>query len=470
MTKYIVGYNVHGYRETSLNDEGLKNNNDSSVVIVISSKTESGEIGKYYKLVDLCIKNNRKVILISTEENNKVFKALARLMTSYRKYDIYYTPSIETVNAKYLETLESREPDFSEVQTFIGGDITAYADASNMIYGLESLVSAGDTEGLKVFFEQHKNSIEELGNVLDYMKSECEQHNSQELLENIDKNKIEIAKLQEMNNNSKAEITKLQDASNKGKEELEVIKRKVAELKSENDNLKANSESGVILNDYNELNLSNINYKVKRILYFKEISYVPYTNTLVKCIFRYIEELLSLNVKLLIYDNRTSLYNVYNPLIRITGKTYSQHKDTVMNTANKVVVAEPLPNIINDIVTNVNPITNESTDVLIIYDRMKNNKDIVKGNNITKYFVMNSSNELDNLTNHLHINDTSKIITRPDSNFAKDVIDIPCIEGFKTAGDDAKFSKYLTLASKHIKEQIIRYICTESKINDLAQL
>ena len=272
MTKYIIGYNVHSYKETNLNDSSLQSNLDSMLVIIISQKSEIGEIGKYYKVVDNFIKTNRRVILVSTDDKSKLFISLARLMTSYRKYDIYCVPSIEIVTANYLNKLEERTPDFSEVQTYIGGNVTAYTDASNIIYGLDTLVSEGDTEGLKVFFEQHKSSIEELSTVFDYMKTECEQFNSQELLDNIDKSKTEIANLQNVNTKSKIEIANLTEINTKYKDTEKLLKEKLTALKSENDSLKSNTDSGIILNDYNELNLANINYKVKRIIYFKEIS------------------------------------------------------------------------------------------------------------------------------------------------------------------------------------------------------
>ena len=187
---------------------------------------------------------------------------------------------------------------------------------------------------------------------------------------------------------------------------------------------------------------------------------MPYVNTLVTFIHRYLTEILGITANLLIYDNRTTFYNVYNPLLRVTGKTYSQHRDVLLSTQNKkAVVAEPLPNLIQDTVSYINPLTNEVIDTLIIYDRMKNVKDIVRGNNVYKFFVMNSEYELNALTGSLHINKTNQIITRPDSAFAKDVIDIPYIENFKSVGEDAKLSKYLSLASKHTGEKIILNIC-----------
>ena len=50
----------------------------------------------------------------------------------------------------------------SEVQAYIGGDVTAYSDMSTILFGIESLVEEGNIDGLKNYVEDRILSIEKL--------------------------------------------------------------------------------------------------------------------------------------------------------------------------------------------------------------------------------------------------------------------------------------------------------------------
>ena len=62
----------------------------------------------------------------------------------------------------------------------------------------------------------------------------------------------------------------------------ENLKRENEKIKNKNTDLQAQSESGgAVIKTYKELNTKLIDCKTKLIIYFKEVSYVRYTNSLV---------------------------------------------------------------------------------------------------------------------------------------------------------------------------------------------
>jgi len=101
---------------------------------------------------------------------------------------------------------------------------------------------------------------------------------------------------------------------------------------------------------------------------------------------------MKLNWKLLIYDNNTNMIANYG-LDVVTGDNYAGDKINILKK-KKVVVAEPFQSIIQDVIS-----SKDAVDVVVVYDRLRQYEDIVKGNNVTKFFIANSGNDNDNAIN-----------------------------------------------------------------------
>ena len=472
--KYIVDHKVHGYTPLDITDLAAVNGiTDSEVVIVTSSKCNKS-LGDYYKATESLLKHQNRVILIGIEDDNmNYFKSLASLMVTYKAYDIYTVGESDIIAGPYLINIEKREPDISEVQNYIGGDITAYNDLVTILFGIESLVEEGSIEELRDFLEEHILSIENFTSTIDGMKKKCQMFNSDELFD-------KIRELQQSNDSLKEKFDEQKESANNFKHEKEQLEVDIKELKRENQKLSArneelSNEAGYgksVIKTYNTINTQAIQCKTKLILYFKEISYVAYTNTLITQI-QQILETYKLKVKLMVYDTQTNLYMTYKPLPIITGKDYVSQKDTLIHKNRVFVVAEPNQSILNDIIT-----SEQCFDVVIIYDRMKEQNDIISGNNVTKFYIVNSSKDFKELKNIAKITDTSFVITHAHSsidNLAngksdRKFLDIPYINTFNTLTESAKTNKYMRLETSFTKQRLINTILTKSRINTLINI
>ncbi len=112
---------------------------------------------------------------------------------------------------------------------------------------------------------------------------------------------------------------------------------------------------------------------------------------------------------------------------QVDSAAFESNKAVLLNKTPKFVVTEPAPQILKDILQSINP----QFDVLIIYDRMKQATDLVEGNNVYKFWVVNSFNDYNTTKNLFKIDRTDTIITSPASRIAPDVIDIPRIKAYE---------------------------------------
>lgn len=461
MVKYEINFNIHGYEKLTVDDDAVSTITDDLVIVVVEKQCDA-ELGKYYKAVNNLLRNRNRVILISVNDENKLLKPIASLMTTFRAYDIYSIEEKEQISAKYLQTAEEREPDFCEVQSYIGGDVTAYSDMTTLLFGIESLVEEGNQDALKDFLQDHMGSIENLSFTLNNMKKTCDIFNSNELVDIINTMKKDTENL----NSKIAEKDKILDEVKHDRDQFKVdadtLKRENTKLRENNEDLQNQvANGGTILKTYNEVNTKLIKCKSKIVLYFKEVSYVQYTNSLVEQLMNFLKNK-KLKIKLLIYDTNTELYQTYSPLTIVRGEEYTTQGRNLINRTEKFVVAEPNQSIITDILESDN-----CFDVVIVYDRIKGVKDLVSGNNVTKFYVINSKKDYDAVTPIIHIIDTSTIITRDGAGIddAK-TISVSNIAGYSNSTDAAKTSKYIKMTDKN-HGNLFTYITEKSKINSL---
>ena len=475
MIRYIINENLHGFQKASINDTTFAEENNNVIVILIDKSCEQNT-GNYYRLIDKCLRNHNRVILVSVADDNKLFKPLASLMTTFSAYDIYEVADRNALTAKFIEKVEKRNPDYNEVQTFIGGDVTAYSDLNNILYGIESIINEGNIESLKAFIEEHMGSIENLTFTINNMKKTCDIFNSDELIDEINKLKKNIEdenkKVEELSKS--IEDTKLD--RDKYKAASENLQIKLNGMQDTNEQLKMQNETaGSVIHTYKDVNTQMLKCRAKIILYFKEISYIPYMNSLITNIMQVLE-MQGYSNKLLIYDSTAGIYDMYKPIQIITGKEFDSQKDTLVNKTPKFVVAEPNQMILESIL-----LSERCFDVVVIYDRMKGYTDIVSGNNVTKFYVINSAHDFDSVSAKLKLLDTSFLITHVNSSLPKDqkrnlkrtgeglptFLDIPYIEDYSKSTESAKVSKYLKLKTQQSKLPLVNTILEKSRINTL---
>ena len=463
MARYIVNGKISGMESKQVTDKELVETKDSLVVVILDSGT-SDKLYEYYSSIKNIILSGNKLVLINVARESNISKTISTLLSSYRCYNIYEVSNISLITEEYINDIEFREPTYEEVQTFIGGDVTAYSDISNILIGVESLVREGNLTGLQVFLEQHLNSISSLTEVFDYMKIVVDATNSGDLQGKIERLRdslenalTELEDTKVLNKETNIEKSKLKEDLTASQKELTKALADVTELR------RKDGESSPVLKTYTELNTSLIKCKVKLVIYFKEVTQVPYINSLIIALMEAMK-LRKLRAKLVIYDSRNGIPGIYKPLNVIGSSEYMNKRTAFTGKIEKFVVVEPNQIILDDILT----YTAEPYDVVIVYDRMRQANDIVVGNNVHKFFVVNSSADYNETRGILKINDRSTIITRPGSSIGNDVLDIPEIEDYAKSTDTAKTSKYLRAVTVNSNKILIQAILDKVRIDAIS--
>lgn len=470
MDKYLINCKMHGYTQVTVDDEKSVATKENIFIIVIDKSCDT-ILYKYYRFINSVLKNRNRVILIGIDDGNESFDTLASLLMLYDAYDIYKVDAKENISANYMLKLEDREPDIAEVQAYIGGDITASADMHNIVFGIENLVNDGDVEALKTFLEEHLISIENFTTTLNKLDKKCKLFNSNELIVKVNALQSNIESLNTIADTKDKKIEEIKYQRDEKSVEVENLKRENEKLKAKNTDLK-NSDGGstsTIIKAYKGINTQLIQCKTKIILYFKEVSYVPYVNTLVRQLMEVLDTN-KLTSKLVIYDSSTEMYNKYSPLQIVNGESFFPIKGTLISKTKRFVVSEANTSILEEVI-----MSDRVFDVVVLYDRIGGIGDLVTGNNVTKFFIINSNKDFEGLKQQLKINDTSFVITHSNSSIGRpnneqgNFLDIPTIEGYSTSTDAAQTSKYIRLKTAHTQVPLIDTILEKSRIKTLTK-
>ena len=247
-----------------------------------------------------------------------------------------------------------------EIEKFIGNVVVSYGEIANLLMNLQMVIKDGDVDKLINYIDNNMGVITESTKVIDYMKFmiggerskikdiseqskvdelsermatlESELSKSRDKEKNLEddckKQKELVAKTEEKLNKSNEEVEKLRKEKEKVEKALKDAEDKLGRVqegntggdtgvdlgeledkyKKEIDGYKNKilsleeliSASGPILSHYSEIQLSNVKAKVKSVIYFKEISYVRYTNSFIMNMLSIINKVHKLKAKLLV--------------------------------------------------------------------------------------------------------------------------------------------------------------------------
>lgn len=447
MTKYLVNNNIHGYEIINVKDYDVAFNKDDLLIVIVDKncKTDSSY---YFNLVDSALRCQTRVILLGVNDENDVFDAIASNMLMYKAYDIYQIEDKDLISAEYLIKITERHPDYNEAQSFISSSNVAYQDICTLIYGIESLINEGNIEGLISHIEKHTAAIEGMIVSINKMRKTCEIFNSNELVNNINELKAKIDDLMRQLDDKDSIIDEVKHNRDEFKVAVENLKRDIVKLK-ENAPVSGDTTGGSVIKSYAAFNTAVHGNSKAIVIYFKEISYVRYTNTLIEQIMSFLEKKKK-DCKLLIYDNNVNMLKFYG-LDVINGLNYASNKQAVLRK-KKFIVSEPVQALIQDVVSG-----DKASDIVIVYDRLRQYEDIIKGNNVTKFFVANSKKDIKEAMSikALGCEDTGNIITDCRNTFEFDdktkkveFLNIPDADPtgkFSMLSDSAKFQRYMKL-------------------------
>ena len=316
MQKLILNHAIAGFTTVEIDNDTLTRLDSEDLVVLVLDNSTNKALSQYYDLVIRAITVGAKLITIVIAKESEIRKPICNLMALYHNYNIYKVDSKDTVTTEYVEELVVRKPTFVEIQSFIGGDVAAYSDINTILLGIDDLVSHGDLDGLKVFIEQHINSIEGLTSTIDYMRRVVDSSNSSELetLAGELQKKLDEAtfKMKQLETSE----AKLKEDNQKLQESTRLLREQLASAAAQPDRQPESSGSGLpVISSYSAIRTNVIKCNVQHILYFKEISQIPYINSMVMALCSLLRGSgkSKKHVKLLIYDTNVS-FNTYKNL------------------------------------------------------------------------------------------------------------------------------------------------------------
>ena len=257
---------------------------------------------------------------------------------------------------------------------------------------------------------------------------------------------------------------KLKEDNQKLQESTRLLREQLASAAAQPDRQPESSGSGLpVISSYSAIRTNVIKCNVQHILYFKEISQIPYINSMVMALCSLLRGSgkSKKHVKLLIYDTNVS-FNTYKNLQAVSGSSFVTNKNTLITKTESFVVVEPNPAILTETIQCVNP----EIPILIIYDRLRKEESIIEGNNVTKFFVINSSNDYLEASKKMSMN-KQFIITRTGSTIGPECLNIPTIPNYtdKETTPSARVAKYLKLQAEGNKKLVIQTILDAARIN-----
>ena len=462
--KYIVNESVMGCERVEITDEKLVNDKDQLVYVVLNESTADASCLKtYYDSIKAMLKNNVKVFIVMVAETSKIRGSICNLMQLFGNYNVYQVPDENFISSAYLDTLPERTVTYDEMAQYLQNDIVAYDDMDTVLQGVQECINRNDAEGLKTLIEGHLPTIEAAPTVFSQMKNSIDQANSGVLQDKIANIKAQLEEANELNEKKQTEIRQRESTIDDLNSSLKDARRQLTQTKADMEELKLQVQNaGPAIRSYQTVKTQLLKCKTEHIIYIKEISRIPYINSFVLMLQEMIKQF-RYTSKLLIYDNTSQAQVTYGNMQQVDSAAFESNKAVLLNKTPKFVVTEPAPQILKDILQSINP----QFDVLIIYDRMKQATDLVEGNNVYKFWVVNSFNDYNTTKNLFKIDRTDTIITRPASRIAPDVIDIPRIKAYEAeTQDNGKFAKYKGVQTTICKQPLMPHflkICNISR-------
>lgn len=453
-----------GCERVEITDEKLVNGKDQLVYVVLNESTADASCLKtYYNSIKAMLKNNVKVFIVMVAETSKIRGSICNLMQLFGNYNVYQVPDENFISSAYLDTLPERTVTYDEMAQYLQNDIVAYDDMDTVLQGVQECINRNDAEGLKTLIEGHLPTIEAAPTVFSQMKNSIDQANSGVLQDKIANIKAQLEEANELNEKKQTEIRQRESTIDDLNQSLKDARRQLTQTKADMEELKLQVQNaGPAIRSYQTVKTQLLKCKTEHIIYIKEISRIPYINSFVLMLQEMIKQF-RYTSKLLIYDNTSQAQVTYGNMQQVDSAAFESNKAVLLNKTPKFVVTEPAPQILKDILQSINP----QFDVLIIYDRMKQATDLVEGNNVYKFWVVNSFNDYNTTKNLFKIDRTDTIITRPASRIAPDVIDIPRIKAYEAeTQDNGKFAKYKGVQTTICKQPLMPHflkICNISR-------
>lgn len=451
MAAYICGdgHSLSGkFTQFNIGNRDELSMENSQVLMVVNSSSDD-KLLEYYSGIKNIIRNNNKLVII-LDENNKstIRKPLCMLAASYGCFNIYDC-SMANLTEEYADSLLEREASELEVEKYIGEDIVAYDQAAELMLQIGQYVRLGNSDKLSDYIAENKEVILNIPVVLDFLKKVHDNHTEgtnrkvQKIQEALNEslNELESAKKNAKDALIKAkskdeELSNLRIESETLKSDVNTLTRRNKDLEEQINEMSDSEFSSGGITSYTTLDVSTIKGMNKYIIYFKELSHVMYTTSMLNSLMGYLK-LDGKRVKLVIYDKQNDFMAVHKGSTIVNGEKYGRTPDIIKNSKETIIVTDTNMAVLKEIMQ-------LDVDVIIIYDLLKCADDLVEGTLVTKFYMAGSKQnmrDIEEATGRKFMRDRTFT-----ENAGADTLTIPEINEFSKQADVARISRYASVS------------------------
>lgn len=479
--KFCVGKEIEGFNLKKITEDDLIDCRNSKIILYLDRESND-RLLDYYKAVRSILRagNNDLLVLLNEDEKSNISQAIIHLNLEYANYKIYKVYNDTVLDKEYIMDMFKRNSSADEVQLYVSKDGEAYNTITEALLNISEMCLDNKLIELQDYVMNNKDLIKEYPAVLSYMKQNIDELNlgitvklsslEKELSRALeDKHDVEVvsAKLKESVDNLKNVVNQQEENTKKIQHKLTKYEETVENLKKEKEALEEQTKQlqnsvqstlDVGFTSYTPLSVTQIKgNKVKSIIYIKEVSKPRYINTLITLLLYCLNSKCNATknkTKLLIFDSREDFANIYFPVQQANTNTYFDMKTEILSQ-DKIVFTDTNPVYLSDIMTG-------NTEYLIIYDRLGQQKDLIYGAAVIKFYTFASKNELVYFKKKYTDVDETRVIMNSPSGVVN-TLEIQELPGFNTIDAiGAKFAKYYKMkASKDNAQQLFEAILSK---------
>lgn len=400
----LINSTVTGIDSVGLNVLGDVNIAKQQEIIFICNKNAKDFPSTVYVFLRDCLRNGKRVFLIVV--GNCEHQLFSNLMVLFGAYDIYNIRDESMLNERFIRSIVGRKCGIEDVSQFVGCEAIAYGNLDEVLLKMAERADELDIT------DAEADALYGGAEVVNYLKAVDAEFNYKEKDRVITELKSAMERLNEKKTQLDSDLALAQDSINNLTSRLEVARARVDELESAPQVQPTAVIRGAMVVQPPCLTDSLLT-DTRHVLYFKELSQIPYINTFIKYLTDYIRtrKIAGKKVvcKLAIFDfNGTQ--KLYHPIPLLTGDEYMARRMEMAGSRMELAISTPQMAVLSDILTGKYGGADTTPDVLIVYDRTHQLNDIVHGKLVTKFFVCHSRSALERFAPDFHIKDASRII------------------------------------------------------------
>ncbi|GHU92743.1 hypothetical protein FACS1894208_00510 [Clostridia bacterium] len=440
----LVNSSVTGVESVGLNVLGDVNIAKQQEVVFVCNKNAKEFPSSVYAFLRDCLRQGKRLFLVAI--GGCEHQLFSNLMASFGAYDIYSLPDEGMLTERYIRGITSRKCGIEDVSQYVGCDVLAYGMLDSVLLKLaeradELDISDADADVLIGGAE-----------VLTYLKTVDAEFNYKEKDGVIADLRSSLARTMDAKSLIESELALARENIGNLTSRLEVARARVDELETISPVAQMTAVRGAMVVQP-ACPVDTLMTETKHILYFKELTQIPYINTFIKYLADYIRTRKiagkRLVCKLAIFDfNGTQ--KMYHPIPLVSGDEYMVRRTEMAGSRMEMAVSTPQMAVLSDILTGKYGGADTVPDVLVVYDRTRQNEEIVRGKTVTKFFVCHSRASIERLAEDYGVKDLSRVITRSDVYIHDTQLDIPRISDYASFESDSRRKRaYLGLTTRY---------------------